>query len=86
MPDGQVEADDGAVAPADDGGLVDLQRVEQREDVIGHQVVAEWPLVARAAPVTAAIYQHHSVRPRQGACLVAEIIGIGEDGILCGFQ
>ena len=69
MTHGDVEADDATVAPADDGSLVDFQRVEQGDDVVSHQVVAKWSLVARAAPVAAAVHQNHAVRQRQGASL-----------------
>ena len=40
--DGEVEADDGAVGPADDGGGGDVEVVEDAEDVVTHEVVGDW--------------------------------------------
>ena len=78
MVDGDVEADDGAVAPADDRGLVDLERVHQAEHVRGHQVVAEGLVVARAAAVAAAVHHDDAVVLGQHRHLVAPVVGVGQ--------
>src|ERR1700694_180762 len=77
----QVEADDSSVAPTDNGRFVDFQRVEQRDDIVCHQIVGKRSLITRAAPVTTAVHQDHTVRLREGASLVAEIVGIGKSSV-----
>ena len=36
----EVDAENAAVAPADDVGLGDFQQIHQRHDIVGHQIVA----------------------------------------------
>ena len=74
----EVEADDAAVAPADDVGFGDFQMVHQRHDVVGHQIVAVGPRVAGAAAMAAAVHQNDGVMSRDRRHLLAPIIGIGE--------
>ena len=73
-----VEADDRAVAPADDRRLFDLEMVEQGDHVRGHQIVAIRLLIAAAAAVAAAVHDDDLIMPLQRADLVAPVIGIGE--------
>ena len=53
--DRDVEGDLAAVAPPDERGLADLERVHHGDDVAGHLVVAKLGLGQRAAPLAAAI-------------------------------
>ena len=56
-----VEADDRAVAPADDRRLWDLQGIHQPHHVGRHQIVAVRLLVAGAAAVAAAVHDDDPV-------------------------
>jgi hypothetical protein len=78
MVNGDVEADDRPIAPADNGRSLYLQKVHQRDDIGGHQIIAERRRVAGAAPVAAAIHDDHKVAFRQQAHLVAPVIRVGE--------
>ena len=81
VPEREVDADDAAVAPADDVRLRDLERVHQRHDVVGHQIVAVRPRVARRAAVAAAVHQDHGVARRDRGNLIAPIVAVGETAV-----
>ena len=82
MMHGDVEPDNGAVAPADQRGLVDLEKIHERERVGGHQIVTVRPRVARAAAVAPAVHDHDPVmRGHQIRHQLAPIIGIGEPAV-----
>ena len=81
MANGEVEAEDGAVAPAHHVGLGDVQRVEQGDDVVGHEVVAVRAGVARAAAVAAAVYDDDGVARRESLDLIAPIVRVGEAAV-----
>src|SRR5664279_331249 len=49
MMNGDVEPNDRAIAPADNGRLRDLQKVHEPDDIGCHQIIAEGLAVARAA-------------------------------------
>jgi hypothetical protein len=78
MMHGDVEADDGAVAPAHDRRLLDSEMIHQGEHVGGHQVVTVGLFVAARAAVAAAVHDDDPVMLLQCANLMAPIIGIGE--------
>ena len=73
-----VEADDPAVAPADDRGLLDFKEIHQPDHIRGHQIVAVRPLVAGAAAVTAAVHDDNAIARLQRAHLMAPVIRVGE--------
>lgn len=77
----QVQPEDRAVTPADDVGAFDLQSVEQRDDVVGHQVVAEWSGIPRTATVATAVYRDDGVPRREGLDLMAPVIGVGQTAV-----
>ena len=79
--DGEVDAENAAVAPADDVGLGDVQTVHQRDDVVGHQIVAVGPRVAGAAAVAAAVHQNDGMMRRHGRDLIAPIVGVREAAV-----
>ena len=81
MVHGDVEADDAAIAPADDRGLIDLQMVHQREHVRGHEVVAVGLLDARAAAVAAAVHDDHPIVLGQRRHLIAPVVGVAEAAV-----
>ena len=70
MMDGEVQADNAAVAPAHQVGLGDMQPVHQGDHILGHLVVGQrtWP-VGRAA-MGAAVRRDHQVMGRQRRDLV----------------
>src|ERR1700744_5426307 len=78
MVDGDVEPDDRAIAPADEGRLVELEEIHHGEHVGGHQVVADRFAAACAAAVPAAIHHDHLAAARQRWNEVPPIVGIGE--------
>ena len=81
MPDRDVEADDAAVAPADQGCLVDAEMVEQGQIVVGHQLVAERLRGARAAAVAAAVGDDHLVVLGECRDLKAPDVGMAEAAV-----
>ena len=66
MANREIDAKDAAIAPAHDVGFGILQYVEQRHDVIRHQVVAVRTRIARAPTVTATVHQDHRMMRRHG--------------------
>jgi hypothetical protein len=78
MVHGDVEADDSAVAPADQRGLVDLEIVHECDDVGGHQRVTVGLRGARAAAMAAAVGRDYLEVFCEGRDLVAPDIGMGE--------
>ena len=81
VPHGEVDADDAAVAPADDVGFGDLQMVHQRNNVVSHQIVAVGACVTGAAAMAAAVHQNDGVVPRDDRYLLAPIVGVGEPAV-----
>jgi hypothetical protein len=77
----EVESEDGAVAPADDVGLADLERIHHRHHVVGHEIVTVRARVARACPVASAVHQDHGVMRRHRRDLGAPIVGVGEAAV-----
>src|SRR5580704_6190588 len=77
----EVKPKDAAVAPADDVGLWDLQHIHERDDIVGHEVIAVRARIASAAAVTATVHQDHGMMRRDGWNLVAPIVGIGEAAV-----
>ncbi len=78
---GEVEGDDGAVRPADEIGLGDVELVHEGEDVVGHEVVAVGAGVAGAAAVTSAVDGEDAVRGREGSDLIAPVLLVGESAV-----
>jgi hypothetical protein len=76
--DGEVEANDGAVAPAHHVRLGSVQPVEQGDHVVGHEVEAIWAGVARAAAVPAAIHDDDGVTRSESLDLIAPIGRVSE--------
>src|SRR5450631_3351977 len=81
MANGEVEAEDGTVAPAHHVGLGDVQRVKQCDDVVGHEIVAVRAGVARAAAVAAAIHDDDSAARSESLDLTAPIVRVGEAAV-----
>ena len=76
----EVEPKDAPVAPADDVGLRDLQRIHQRHDVVGHQFIAVRARVAGRTAMAAAVHQDHGmVGGDRGP--IAPIVGVGEAAV-----
>jgi len=78
MMDRDVEAENGAVAPADDRRLLDLQIIHEGQHVRGHQVIAIGLIVAGAAPMAAAIHHDDAIGLRERGHLQAPIVRIAE--------
>jgi hypothetical protein len=74
----EIDAENAAIAPADDVGLRDLQHIHQRHDIVGHQIIAVRARIARAAAVAAAVHQDHGMMRRHGRDLVAPVVGVGK--------
>ena len=81
MPHRHVQSDDRTVAPAHNIGFLDIEPVEQRHDVVGHQVIPERLVVARAAPMSAAVHHDNAMMSGERQHLVAEIVGIGQAAV-----
>ena len=64
--DGHVEADDPAVAEADDDGGLDPQLAHQLDRVLGHVVAAEWTIHdIGSAPVSHLLHRDHTKLGRE---------------------
>jgi hypothetical protein len=61
MANGKVEAKNPAVAPANDVGFRKFKRVHQRNHVVGHEIVAVRPPIARGASMTTAVHHNNRV-------------------------
>src|SRR5258708_25361838 len=70
MANGEIKTKDGAVTPANNVRLADVQCVKQRYDVIGHEIVAVGTSVARAAAMATAIYNDHGVAAGENPDLI----------------
>jgi hypothetical protein len=73
-----IEAEDRAVAPADDRGLLDFKEIHQPDHIRGHQIVAVRPLVAGATAVTTTVHDDDAIGRLQRAHLMAPVIRVGE--------
>src|SRR5580700_239787 len=81
MMDGDVQSENGAIAPADDGSFSKFQEVHDRQYVRGHQIVAEGFAIARATPMTATVHDHDLIMRSQNRDQLAPIVGIGEAAV-----
>src|SRR5262245_44427727 len=78
IPEGDVQADDAAVAPADDARPWNVQVVHQAYDIISHEVIAIRPCVARRSAVAAAVYQDHAIPVRESRNLIGPVLTVSQ--------
>jgi hypothetical protein len=78
---GEVDAENAAIAPAHDVGPGDFQTVHQRDDVVGHQIVAVGLRIAGATAMAAAVHQNDGMMRRYGRNLAAPIVGIRQAAV-----
>jgi hypothetical protein len=76
MMHGKIEPDNGAITPAYDGSLIDLEIVHEPDDVRRHEVVAIGLAVAGTASVAAAVHDHHFVVLLQHRNLLAPVVAV----------
>src|SRR5580700_4117708 len=81
MMDGDIEADDGAIAPPHDGSLRDVQSIHQRNHITRHQVISDGFGIESAAAMTTAIDHDHFKTRGKRRDLKAPIIRIGEAAV-----
>ena len=78
MMNGDIKAENGTVAPADDRRPLDGQKIHEPENISRHEIIAERPCVAAGASVAATVHEYDTVMLGEHRHLVAPVGGIGE--------
>src|ERR1700736_377141 len=81
MTHGEIDAENGAIAPPHDVGLGNFQAVHQSRHVVGHQIIAVRPCIAGTAAMAAAVHENDRMMCRHGRDLIAPIVGIRQSTV-----
>jgi hypothetical protein len=79
--DGHIETNDASITPSEEVRLPDVEIIHQRNNVRGHQAIADLFVREGRPPVATAINGNHLVLPRQSRNLILPVVGIAQSTV-----